>query len=100
MAGFPEKKLKIYDAYDGLMGIELAISIKPDLIILDYTLPGIDGEEVYKRLMGNPNTCNAEFIIISGDVKFEPTGTKFLQKPFEKDEFIKEVKRLLQIKTN
>ena len=38
------------EANDGLTGLELALSEKPDLILLDVMLPGIDGFEVCKRV--------------------------------------------------
>lgn len=38
------------EANDGLTGLQLALSEKPDLILLDVMLPGIDGFEVCKRV--------------------------------------------------
>lgn len=97
---FNEDVLKIYDAKSGYSGIENAEIIRPDLIILDYGLPDIFGDEVYERLKRNPNTSNTKFIILSGKREYEPLGAKFLQKPISMKEFIEAVKNLLQIKTN
>jgi len=97
---FNEDVLKIYDARSGYSGIENAEIIRPDLIILDYGLPDIFGDEVYERLKRNPNTSNIKFIILSGKREYEPPGAKFLQKPISMEKFIETVKKLLQIKTN
>jgi len=37
-------------AYDGQQGLEMARDTPPDLVILDWMLPGLDGLEVCKRL--------------------------------------------------
>ncbi|MCD6512253.1 MAG: response regulator, partial [Thermoplasmata archaeon] len=49
-------KLKIYQAYSGEEGIELYRSLmekgkKPDIVIMDLKLPGIDGVEATKKIM-------------------------------------------------
>lgn len=40
-------------AKDGLEGIDFILKYKPDLILLDYMMPGIDGVEVFQRLVTN-----------------------------------------------
>jgi two-component system, cell cycle response regulator DivK len=40
----------VHDAINGLGGLEIAKSLKPDLILLDINLPDIDGYEVAQRL--------------------------------------------------
>lgn len=44
---------KTLSALDGVKGLELAISEKPDLILLDVMLPGLDGFEVCKKVREN-----------------------------------------------
>jgi PAS domain S-box-containing protein len=46
-------------------GIELAISARPELILLDIQLPGIDGYEVLRRLRGRAETRDIPVIAIS-----------------------------------
>ena len=41
---------KVLKALDGVEGLRLAQSEKPDLVILDLMLPGMDGKEVCRRL--------------------------------------------------
>src|SRR3954467_4962039 len=44
-------------AYNGNDALEIAQRERPDLIILDLMLPGIDGTEVARRLKGDPKTA-------------------------------------------
>lgn len=50
-------------AADGLQGIERAQSLKPELVLLDLSLPEIDGWEVARRLKSDP--CTAKIPIIA-----------------------------------
>lgn len=94
MTGFPNNELKIFDADDGSMGIELAISIKPDLIILDIALPTISGIEVYEKLARHPNTRHSKFIFLSAQVKYKPKNTIFLPKPISMKTFLEKVQSI------
>ena len=44
-------------AADGLAALETAAATRPDLVILDLMLPGIDGLEVCRRLRATRPTC-------------------------------------------
>jgi len=94
IAGFPGEDLKIFDANDGSIGIELAISIKPDLIILDIAIPTISGIEVHKKLARHPNTRHSKFIFLSAQVKHEPKNTRFLPKPVSMKVFLESVQSI------
>ncbi|MEE8430785.1 MAG: response regulator [Candidatus Desulfatibia sp.] len=94
MTGFPNNVLKIFDANEGHKGIELAISIKPDLIILDIALPTISGIEVYKKLARHPNTRHSKFIFFSAQVRYEPKNTIFLPKPISMKTFLEKVQSI------
>lgn len=52
-------------ASDGPQGMKLAEEKKPDLIILDLMLPGMDGFEVLRRLKDNPKFASIPIIILS-----------------------------------
>jgi CheY-like chemotaxis protein len=41
-------------ATDGAQGVSMAASEQPDLILMDLTLPDIDGEEATRRIKGGP----------------------------------------------
>lgn len=51
---------------DGKRGLKLAISTKPDIILLDYLLPSVDGNSVCKNLKANPATADIPVILVTG----------------------------------
>ena len=62
---------------------------KPDLILLDVMMPGMDGYEVYRRLKANPNTCDIPVIFLTAktDAEDEEKGfavgaVDYVHKPF------------------
>jgi len=60
-----EEKFEVVAAKDGEEGVEKNESEKPDLILLDLILPGIDGFEVLSRIRKKPTTKNVPVIILS-----------------------------------
>jgi two-component system phosphate regulon response regulator PhoB len=52
-------------AYDGNGAIDVAHRERPDLIVLDLMLPGIDGTEVARRLKGDPRTQHVPIILLT-----------------------------------
>lgn len=52
-------------AADGRQGIEKAQAVLPDLILLDLSLPEIDGWEVARRLKGEQSTSNIPIIALT-----------------------------------
>jgi signal transduction histidine kinase/ActR/RegA family two-component response regulator len=53
-------------AHDGASALEIAATLKPDLVLLDIGLPDIDGYEVAKRLRRAPETAAARLVAITG----------------------------------
>ncbi|MCI5165894.1 MAG: response regulator [Candidatus Electrothrix sp. GM3_4] len=60
-----EKEYAVSIASTGVHGLELAAERKPDLILLDLSMPGMDGYEVCKRLKENPVTRKITVIFVS-----------------------------------
>ena len=93
----------IYTAKDGLIAIEQAVDEFPDLIILDWNMPGINGLAALKELKNNPKTNEIPIIMITG-IMTSPDNLKsaleagaidFLRKPFDKIELLARVKSVL-----
>jgi CheY-like chemotaxis protein len=52
-------------AIDGQQGIDMAVSEKPDLILLDMSLPVVDGWEAAKQIKANPLSAGAPLIALT-----------------------------------
>ena len=62
-----QPNIKLCTAHEPLLGMELSLTQKPDLILLDINLPGIDGYEVLKQLRLRNETTNTPVIAISAN---------------------------------
>lgn len=52
-------------AFDGAEGVHLAQTINPDLILMDLSLPVLDGWEATKQLKQSPHTCAIPIIALT-----------------------------------
>ncbi len=101
---FNKEKFSFFIAKDGEIGIEKVKEKKPDLVLLDVLLPGIDGYEVLKRIKVDPDLADIPVIILSNfgqknDIeKAKQLGAmKFLVKATsDLDDIIKNIKNVLQ----
>ena len=53
-------------AYDGPAALEAAEAFRPEVILLDIGLPGMDGNEVARRLRGRPEFAEALLVALTG----------------------------------
>lgn len=84
-----QENITVVQALNGITGIEQAIQIKPDLIILDWMLPDINGPDILIRLKSNDKTKNIPVLMLSGrknigDIEdiFELDADSYITKPF------------------
>ena len=57
---------EVHTEYDGKAALEMARTLRPDVVILDIGLPGIDGNEVARRLRQLPETRDSVLIALTG----------------------------------
>ena len=57
---------EVVSALDGPTALELVKSEKPDLILLDIMMPGMDGFEVCEKLKSSPETASIAVIFMTG----------------------------------
>jgi DNA-binding response OmpR family regulator len=63
-----DPQLQITTAADALSGVEAVERVMPDLVLLDYSLPDFNGDEVCRRLMENERTAAIPVMMMSGHV--------------------------------
>lgn len=80
--------LKVYFASNGFLAVEVALKIKPDIVLLDITIPGIDGIEVCEVLRKNQHLSHTKIIFITARIEdysqiagFEAGADDYIVKP-------------------
>ena len=93
---------EVLSARDGVTGIAMAASERPDLILMDLNLPGMDGWEATRRLKADPATRNIPIIALSAHAmtgdreKALATGCdNFDTKPIEFDRLLAKIEQVL-----
>jgi DNA-binding response OmpR family regulator len=89
-------------AFDGEQAVELIMQIRPDLILLDIMLPGIDGFEVCELVRLNPEWRNTKIIFLTAKADEEDIARglvlgadAYITKPFSNTEILERVGELL-----
>jgi CheY-like chemotaxis protein len=57
---------EIYKAMDGVQALEAATRVRPDLVLLDIGMPGMDGYEVARRIRSQPWGRAAMLVALTG----------------------------------
>lgn len=99
-----EKRYRILVTRDGPNAIKRAISVKPDLILLDIMMPGMNGFETCEHLKKEPETKDIPIIFMTAlaDIEtklkgFELGAVDYITKPFQKAEVCARIQTHLTI---
>jgi len=97
-----------FDTETASSGYEAGIAterFRPELILLDYMLPDVNGNIVCQAIRGNPEFENIKIIIVSGVVKrdeiaqlIKSGAEDFIRKPFDVTELTGKITAVLQMK--
>lgn len=94
---------EVIEAHDGEMGIRLAQERRPDLILMDISIPKVDGWQATKLLKGDPETAGIPIIALTAHAltsdreRAREIGCDgYLAKPVEPRRVLEEVQRHLQ----
>ena len=87
---------------DGLLGLTEAAKKRPDVILLDIRMPGMDGYEVCQRLKSAPETSHIPVVFLSANATestrqqaTEVGGAAFISKPFEAKDVIDTIRSVM-----
>jgi CheY-like chemotaxis protein len=94
---------EIVAAADGRQAVSMAHSAKPDLILMDLGLPGIDGWEATAQLKADENTRHIPIIVLSAHamtndrtLALAAGGDDFDTKPVRFERLIEKIEKLLK----
>jgi DNA-binding response OmpR family regulator len=94
---------RVHGVMNGIAALNDIAKDRPDLIMLDIMLPGLDGFEVCRRIKSNPETRHIPVIFLSGKTASEDIfrgrqvgGDKYITKPFKSVKVIAAIKLLLE----
>jgi signal transduction histidine kinase len=92
-------------AVDGQKALQIARKLKPDLILLDVMLPGLDGYEVCEALKSEEELAGIPVIFLTARVQTEDVirgleagGVDYVTKPFNSSELLARVRTHLELK--
>ncbi|MBS4015650.1 MAG: response regulator [Candidatus Latescibacteria bacterium] len=98
-----KERFKVEPFYDGESILEYIKKTKPDLIVLDLMLPGVDGLEVIKLLKKDEQTSSIPVIMLTAKgtetdkvVGLELGADDYIVKPFSPRELVARVKTVLR----
>lgn len=92
----------ILEAADGTTALELARQERPDLLVLDWMMPGVNGFDVARALRQDPTTAHIPIIMLTAKgqetdkERGRSLGTSaYLVKPFSPLELLQKVQEIL-----
>ncbi|MBW2732787.1 MAG: protein kinase [Deltaproteobacteria bacterium] len=99
--GFPDTS--VVEATDGVQGLDLAKTTKPDLMFVDLNMPGMNGLELVASLRADESTHEMELVVVSSNLDTEACRllgslgvTTFLAKPVELSQLVDVVRSALK----
>lgn len=97
-----ENQYDVIMADNGLDGINMIFNKNPDLIILDWIMPGMNGLEVLNEIKGNPSTTHIPVLMLTGknlvgeiEDAFNAGADDYLTKPLDLAKLSKKVNEIL-----
>ncbi len=100
-----ENRFDLRVSSNGEQALEIAREFRPDMILLDIMMPGIDGYEVCRRLREHDGLKDTKIIMVSARAMnseqlegYHAGADDYITKPFDGDEFLEKVHVNLNLK--
>jgi two-component system cell cycle response regulator len=95
----------VHEAEDGIEALSACAAIRPDAVLLDIEMPGLDGRQVLERLKADPELRDIPVVFLTGRIGTDDVvaclragAHDYLKKPFEPAELIARISSALHIK--
>jgi two-component system cell cycle response regulator len=102
---FKQYDCQIFEAGNGVEGLAVAAKDLPDLILLDITMPVMDGVETLTRLKSDPHLRGIPVMMLTAEggkenvLKIAKIGVRdYIVKPFKEDLLIEKANRIIDLK--
>jgi CheY-like chemotaxis protein len=90
--------LRVTTAADGIGALLAAGQDRPDAIVIDLAMPGMDGREAIQKLRSNPELQGIPVVVLSGQNARESAlaagANSYLEKPCAPEDLLREVMKL------
>jgi CheY-like chemotaxis protein len=98
-----EAGFRVAEAFDGEHGLFKVGALTPSLIVMDISMPTLDGVEATRRLKADPGTATIPIVILSGHAQHleraaDAGADILLRKPCTPDELLAALRQILKIK--
>jgi CheY-like chemotaxis protein len=93
-----EEGYAVIEAPDGRVMLEIMARQRPDLVLMDVMMPGVDGREAYRQLRSRPEHSDIPVVMMSAAVpahRLDPSIAGFMAKPFDLTQLVELVVRLI-----
>jgi two-component system, cell cycle response regulator DivK len=94
--------LRVEEAENGHQALDKAFALRPDVIVMDLSLPGLDGWEATRRLKQDPRTRDIPVLALTGHalaghskVAFDAGCDAFITKPCLPERLLDEIRAIL-----
>jgi two-component system cell cycle response regulator len=95
---------ELFEAADGMEGLEAVITHQPDLIMLDYNMPVMDGVTMLRKMRELDNIKRTPVIMLTAEDSNEIISTvarlgvrDYIIKPFEDENLLSKVSRIINL---